>query len=244
MPLQFQCAERRYRSSNCPAIATFLWLTVCFTLVTSLAAGCQQTGSGAVQQESNQNDSTRMTTPTNKDELAIATFGGGCFWCTEAIFLELKGVVSVKPGYAGGHVENPTYQAVCGGATGHAEVIQIEYDPQSVSYDKLLEVFFRTHDPTTLNRQGFDEGTQYRSVVFWHDEAQKERVEEIKKKLDEAGAYALPLVTEITKAGQFYVAEDYHQNYFNSNAGKSYCEAVIAPKIEKFRKVFAKDLKK
>ncbi len=172
-----------------------------------------------------------------------ATFGGGCFWCTEAVFQELEGVISVTSGYAGGHVKNPAYREVCNGTTGHAEVTQIVYDPAKVSYDDLLEVFWKTHDPTTLNRQGADVGTQYRSVVFYHNEAQRERATFLKQQLDASGAWDKPLVTEITPINNYYPAEDYHQNYFSTNPEQAYCRAVIRPKVEKFRKVFAEKLK-
>ncbi|WPP50187.1 peptide-methionine (S)-S-oxide reductase MsrA [Catalinimonas niigatensis] len=176
--------------------------------------------------------------------MEIATFGNGCFWCTEAIFQNLQGVEKVVSGYSGGHVENPTYKQVCAGTTGHAEVIQISYDPAVISYDELLEVFWKTHDPTTPNRQGNDVGPQYRSAVFYHNEAQKEKAEKYKKELNAAGAYDKPIVTEITAFEKFYPAEDYHQNYFNLNGSQPYCSFVIRPKVEKFEKVFKDKLKK
>lgn len=171
------------------------------------------------------------------------TFGSGCFWCTEAIFQRLKGVVSVQSGYSGGHVENPTYKEVCTGTTGHAEVCQVVYDPTIVSFAELLEVFWSVHDPTTLNRQGNDVGPQYRSAIFYHTEAQRQIAEEYKKKLDESGAFDNPIVTEITPFSTFYKAEDYHQNYFNENGQQPYCSFVIKPKVEKFQKVFKEKLK-
>jgi peptide-methionine (S)-S-oxide reductase len=174
---------------------------------------------------------------------AVATFGGGCFWCVEAVFQELEGVIDVTSGYMGCDVENPTYAQVCQETTGHAEVCQITYDPERVSYQKLLEVFFATHDPTTLNRQGNDFGTQYRSVVFYHNEAQKQLAETVKQKLNESGAYSRPVVTEISPASTYYVAENYHQNYFSLNPRQPYCQGVIVPKMAKFREVFANDLK-
>ena len=183
---------------------------------------------------------TAMNTPANLD---TATFGGGCFWCTEAIFLQLEGVHRVVSGYAGGHVPNPTYKHVCTGETGHAEVIQIHYDPQVVRYEVLLEVFFKTHDPTTLNRQGADVGTQYRSVIFPHSEAQEKTAREVMAALSAAHIWPDPLVTTIEKFTVFYPAEDYHQNYYSQNAEQGYCRAVITPKVEKFRKVFADRLK-
>ncbi|WP_277487608.1 peptide-methionine (S)-S-oxide reductase MsrA [Catalinimonas alkaloidigena] len=174
----------------------------------------------------------------------IATFGNGCFWCTEAIFQNLNGVEKVVSGYSGGHVDNPTYKQVCSGTTGHAEVIQITYDPAIISYDELLEVFWKTHDPTTPNRQGNDIGPQYRSAVFYHNEEQREKAEKYKQELNEAGAYDNPIVTEITAFEKFYPAEDYHQNYFNQNGSQPYCSFVIRPKVEKFEKVFKDKLKK
>jgi len=175
--------------------------------------------------------------------LATATFAGGCFWCTEAVYAELKGVKSVTSGYLGGAVPNPTYKDVCTGQTGHAEAIEIEYDPAVVSFQKLLEVFFATHDPTTLNRQGADVGTQYRSGIFYHDGEQKRVAEEVIVKLNQARVFPGPIVTEVTKASVFYPAEDYHQDYFAKNPYQPYCQAAAAPKVAKVRKVF-KDLVK
>jgi len=177
------------------------------------------------------------------DDKAVATFGGGCFWCTEAVFQELNGVEKVTSGYMGGHVQNPTYRAVCTGTTGHAEVVQITYDPSEVSFEKLLEVFFATHDPTTLNRQGNDFGTQYRSAIFYHSDEQEEIARKIKSKLNESKAYRDPIVTEIVEAQEYYIAEDYHQDYFALNGKQPYCRAVIKPKMNKFRRVFKEDLK-
>ncbi len=177
------------------------------------------------------------------DGTELATFGAGCFWCVEAVFAELEGVTSVVSGYMGGHVDHPTYKAVCEGITGHAEVAQIRFDPKKVSFDELLEVFWKTHDPTTLNRQGADQGTQYRSAVFAHGEAQQKVAEAYKAKLDESGAFSAPIVTEIVPAATFYAAEDDHQDYYALNPNGGYCRAVIAPKLEKFRKVFESKLK-
>jgi peptide-methionine (S)-S-oxide reductase len=175
--------------------------------------------------------------------LAKATFAGGCFWCTEAVYEQMKGVKSATSGYIGGSVANPTYKDVCTGLTGHAEAVEIEYDPTVVPYEKLLEVFFATHDPTTLNRQGVDVGTQYRSGVFYHDDEQKRIAEEVIKRLDAAKVYRRKIVTEVTEASTFYPAEDYHQEYFANNPRQPYCQAVVAPKVEKFRKVFRELLK-
>lgn len=173
----------------------------------------------------------------------IATFGNGCFWCTEAVFQDLKGVSKAASGYMGGETLDPTYKEVCSGTTGHAEVLQITYDPEVISFTELLEVFWKTHDPTTLNRQGNDVGTQYRSVVFYHNDEQKTLAEKYKTKLNDSGAFGDPIVTEITVADKFYVAEDYHQNYFNLNGSQPYCNFVIQPKVEKFREAFKDKLK-
>jgi peptide-methionine (S)-S-oxide reductase len=173
----------------------------------------------------------------------IATFGSGCFWCTEAIFEGLKGVSSVVSGYSGGNVPNPSYEAVCSGKTSHAEVCQITYDPQIISYDELLEIFWKTHNPTTLNQQGSDIGTQYRSVIFYHDEEQKNKAEHYKDELNKSGAWDNPVVTEITGFSKFYIAEKYHQHYFERNPYQGYCLFIIVPKMEKFRKVFKDKIK-
>jgi peptide-methionine (S)-S-oxide reductase len=173
-----------------------------------------------------------------------ATFGTGCFWCTEAIFEQLNGVLSVTSGYSGGKVGNPTYKEVCTGETGHAECVQVVYEPNKISYDELLEVFFQVHDPTSLNRQGADVGTQYRSAIFYHNNEQKEKAEFYKNELDKSGAYNKPIVTEITPFTKFYPAENYHQEYYEQNKNTNpYCSVVIRPKLEKFEKVFAKKLK-
>jgi peptide-methionine (S)-S-oxide reductase len=174
----------------------------------------------------------------------VATLAGGCFWCLEAVFDELKGVVSVESGYSGGKVQNPTYAQVCDGDTGHAEVVQVTFDPQVLSYSDLLTVFFSIHDPTTLNRQGADAGTQYRSAIFYHDQAQKEAAEQVIKKIEGAAIWDDPIVTEVIPVGKFYQAEDYHQEYFAHNSFQPYCRAVIAPKVTKFRKQFVDRLKK
>lgn len=176
-------------------------------------------------------------------KMEVATFGNGCFWCTEAVFEELKGVESAVSGYSGGRVPNPTYEQVCTGGTGHAEVIQVTYDPKVITFPELLEVFWKTHDPTTLNQQGADHGTQYRSAVFYHSDEQREQAEHYLKKLDESVAFNAPIVTEITKFQKFYPAEDYHQQYFEENGRAPYCRAVIKPKLMKFRKAFKEQLK-
>jgi len=183
-----------------------------------------------------QNSTVAVVTP---DQLETATLGSGCFWCTEAFFLELKGVKSVVSGYTGGKVKNPTYREVCSGLTGHAEVIQVKFDPKVISFETILEVFWNTHDPTTLNRQGADEGTQYRSAIFYHSEAQRKTAEAYKAQLDKSGVFKNRIVTEITPASVFYKAEDYHQNYYALNPDQGYCQYVIRPKVEKFRKQYA-----
>jgi peptide-methionine (S)-S-oxide reductase len=176
--------------------------------------------------------------------LQTATLAGGCFWCLEAVYDELKGVHSVESGYAGGHMDNPSYRAVCSGTTGHAEVVQIRFDPNVVSYRDLLNVFFTIHDPTTLNRQGADIGTQYRSAIFYHDEEQKKIAEEVIRDLNAQKIWDNPIVTEVTQFDKFYVAEDYHQEYFAKNPYQPYCQVVVAPKVAKFRKHFLEMLKK
>ncbi|GAB3984553.1 peptide-methionine (S)-S-oxide reductase MsrA [Spirosoma terrae] len=172
-----------------------------------------------------------------------ATFGTGCFWCTEAMYNSLDGVISAISGYEGGQNPNPTYKEVCTGTTGHAECVEVTYDPAKITYQELLQAFFRSHDPTTLNRQGADVGTQYRSVIFYHNDEQKQLAETAKAELNKAGAYDRPIVTEISPASTFYEAEAYHQNYFAKNPDQGYCAFVIAPKLDKFRKVFKEKLK-
>ena len=185
-----------------------------------------------------------MTNFLNDPELQTATFGTGCFWCTEAIFQNIEGVKKVESGYMGGHVKKPTYKEVCSGLTGHAEVIQVTYNPAEVSYHELLEIFWKTHDPTTLNRQGNDIGTQYRSAIFYHTDEQKELAEGYMKELTAADVFDQPIVTEISPAAVFYKAEDYHQNYYNLNGDAPYCAFVIQPKVEKFKKVFKEKINK
>ncbi len=177
------------------------------------------------------------------DNLETITLGAGCFWCVEAVFQNLKGVESVVSGYSGGHIKNPAYREVCNGVTGHAEVIQLKYDPTVISLEEILQVFWQTHDPTTLNRQGNDIGTQYRSAVFYHNEEQKQIAEQYKEELDKSKAFPNPIVTEITPFTNFYVAEDYHHNYFNQHGEESYCQYVVRPKIEKFKKLFGDKMK-
>ncbi len=179
----------------------------------------------------------------NEESYEVATLGAGCFWCVEAVFQELNGVEKVVSGYAGGFVKNPAYREVCNGTTGHAEVAQITFDPAVITFDEILEVFWQTHDPTTLNRQGNDVGTQYRSAVFYHSDSQKDKAEFYKEELNKSGAFRDPIVTEIVPLSNYYPAEDYHQNYYNDNSSQPYCAYVIKPKVDKVRKVFADKLK-
>jgi peptide-methionine (S)-S-oxide reductase len=186
---------------------------------------------------------TEKTMNSTKSDLQVATFAAGCFWCTEAVFVDVKGVVSVASGYSGGKVKNPSYEEVCTGSTGHAESIQVSFDPSKVSYTELLEIFWNVHDPTTLNRQGNDEGTQYRSAIFYHNEEQRNLAEQYKKQLTASHIFKNPIVTEITPFTNFYKAENYHQNYFALNPNQTYCQYVIRPKVEKFKKQFKDKLK-
>ncbi len=212
------------------------------------------TFSSCAQKSSDHNNNTTMnniSTSTEKNDTVTstatdtATLANGCFWCTEAIFEELEGVVSATSGYTGGKTENPTYKQVCSGETGYAEALQIVYDPKKISFDELLEVFWKTHDPTTLNRQGADVGTQYRSGIFYHNEEQKQKAEKYKAALNKSGAFDKPIVTEITPFTKFYPAENYHQQYFENNENANpYCQIVIRPKVDKFKKVFKDKLKK
>lgn len=178
------------------------------------------------------------------ESLKKATFAGGCFWCTEAVFQELNGVYKVTSGYIGGKNPNPTYEEVCTGNSGHAEAVEIQYSPEEITFEELLEVHFKTHDPTTLNRQGADRGTQYRSGVYYHDEAQKAATEQIIAELEKEKVYSDPVVTEVVEATTFYDAEKYHQDYYANNPQQGYCQAVIAPKMDKFRKVFGDKIRK
>ncbi|CAM3928089.1 peptide-methionine (S)-S-oxide reductase MsrA [Flavobacterium cucumis] len=178
-----------------------------------------------------------------KEGMEVATFAGGCFWCTEAVFLEVKGVEKVVSGYIGGKTINPTYKEICTGETGHAEAIQITFNPNEVAYEDLLEIFFGTHDPTTLNRQGADVGTQYRSEIFYHSEAQKTKADNYIQLLEKEKLYEKKIVTKVSSATVFYPAEDYHQNYYNQNSGQGYCQMVIAPKLEKLRTYYKSKLK-
>lgn len=200
----------------------------------SLSA-CAQTGDDKMPKDVNK-------IPKNM-KTEVATFGGGCFWCTEAQLQQLQGVLKVESGFSGGTVANPSYQEVCTGETGHAEVVQVTYDPAKITYADLLQAFWTSHDPTELNRQGNDVGTQYRSVIFYHNDEQKKEAEFYKDKLDKSGAYDKPVVTEISPYKAFYKAEDYHQDYYANNGSQPYCMFVIRPKLEKFKKVFKDKLK-
>jgi peptide-methionine (S)-S-oxide reductase len=201
----------------------------------------------ACGQRNSQNNKTqttnKMTNEVNNKELDTALFGAGCFWCVEAMFQRLDGVVKVESGYAGGHAVSPSYKEVCTGTTGHAEVCRITFDPKKISYETLLSIFWQTHDPTTLNRQGNDMGTQYRSAIFYYNDEQKQLAEKYKRELNVSGAFSNPIVTEIIAVSNYYPAEDYNQNYYNQNSEQSYCQFVIAPKVEKLEKVFKDKLK-
>jgi peptide-methionine (S)-S-oxide reductase len=185
-----------------------------------------------------------MNTSAPSTNYDTATFGTGCFWCTEAIFQELEGVIKVTSGYSGGHIPNPTYDQVCSKTTGHAECLNVVYDKNKITFDELLEVFWQVHDPTTLNRQGNDAGPQYRSVIFYHNEEQRQKAEKYKTDLDKSGAWSNLIVTTIEPFKEFYPAENYHQGYYNNNKDQPYCSFVIRPKVEKFKKVFKTKLKK
>lgn len=220
-----------------------------FIVLTAFSSCGQQSPASTTKNNNKNMNNTSTTADTNKTQAAAgydtATFANGCFWCTEAIFEQLEGVISATSGYTGGQVDNPTYKQVCSGETGHAECLQIVYDPKKISFDELLEVFWETHDPTTLNQQGADIGTQYRSGIFYHNEEQKQKAEKYKTELDKSGAFDKPIVTEITAFSKFYSAEDYHQQYFENNENQNgYCRVVIRPKVDKFRKVFKDKLKK
>ncbi len=213
---------------------TFLYCFISIALV-----ACQS--KTALTEIPNTKKDISMNEPNPNSEVAI--FAGGCFWCTEAIFTSLKGVERVLPGYIGGQKENPTYKEVCTGETGHAEAIEVIYNPSEVSYNELLEIFFATHDPTTLNRQGADVGTQYRSEIFYTNDIQKEDAQEYLDILINENVYGKPVVTKISPATKFYVAEDYHKNYFEKNGNEQYCKMVVSPKVAKFKKDYASKLK-
>ena len=197
-------------------------------------------GSGAAASAQSTKNKRKMMQNETPSAVEVATFGSGCFWCTEAVMEMIDGVISAVSGYEGGYVPNPSYREVCEGTTGHAECVEVTYDPTKVSYAELLEAFFRSHDPTTLNRQGNDVGPQYRSVIFYHNDTQKQLAEKAKAELNASGAYSRPIVTQIAKKGTFYTAEAYHQDYYVNNPSQGYCAYVIAPKLEKFKKAFSK----
>lgn len=209
-----------------------------FTIVTFTIFGCSR-----AQETEESNVVLKKDSTSTTKIMSEATFGAGCFWCIEACFKELNGVISVKSGYEGGHTENPTYEEVCSGKTGHAEVAKVVYDSTLISYDELLEVFWFVHDPTQLNRQGNDIGTQYRSAIFYHNEEQKKLAEAYKQKLTEEKVWDKPIVTEIVASSTFYPAEKYHDNYLELNPENRYCQAIVRPKVDKFKKVFASKLK-
>jgi peptide-methionine (S)-S-oxide reductase len=219
-----------------------------FAFAFAITSGCGEASTAQEQGTAATSVDATTTTSTDTDEgknmdLKIATFGGGCFWCVESVFLRIEGVEKVRSGYMGGAIENPTYKQVCSGTTGHAEIIEIQYDPEKVNFEDLLAVFYNTHDPTTLNRQGNDVGTQYRSVVFYHDDQQRVLAETTKEQLNASGLFANPIVTEVSPASTMYVAEDYHQDYFNSNPNDRYCNYAIPEKLEKLKKLFSDKLK-
>lgn len=224
-------SKQKPKTEYLDLVGKFIFIILTLLICSSIVISCKDSVSKN-NQENNMNKN-----------LEVATFGSGCFWCTEAIFERVKGVQSVISGYSGGTTDNPTYEEVCSGITGHAECTQIYFDPSVITYDELLEIFWKTHDPTTLNRQGNDIGTQYRSVIFYHNEEQKQKAEFYKKKLEEEKIWEKPIVTEIVEFKKFYPAEDYHQNYYERNPNQGYCAFVITPKIEKFEKIFKEKLK-
>ncbi len=236
---------------NKNSLPFFLLLLMTVSVIFASACSPKQNAHAKDSTDSNQDkNNTTTKTETEKNmtninaKLDTATFGAGCFWCIEAVFQRLEGVDTVISGYTGGKTLNPTYKDICTGMTGHAEVAQVTYNPEIISFDELLEVFWATHDPTTLNRQGNDQGTQYRSAVFYHNDDQKQKAEFYLKRLTEEKVFDKPIVTEITPLGKFYVAENYHQNYYNNNKTEGYCAFVISPKVDKLKKVFPNKLKK
>lgn len=210
-------------------------LTLCLAAMVQSCVGKNEPASEKI--------TANMNKPTSLEQYDSATFGAGCFWCVEAIYQSIKGVVFVESGYSGGHVKNPTYKEVCSGLTGHAEVAKIWFDPKVVSYETLLEVFWHVHDPTTLNRQGNDIGTQYRSVIFYHSEVQRDAAQASREATGKSGLWPDPIVTVIEPLTSYYSAEEYHQNYYNNNPQQGYCSAVVGPKVQKFRKQYAHLLK-
>jgi peptide-methionine (S)-S-oxide reductase len=208
----------------------FLWMGMAF-------ASCQDK---SIKSSSKKN---QIKSPEKNSKMETATLGAGCFWCVESVYQDVKGILKSESGYSGGPKPNPTYKEVCSGTTGHAEVVQITFDPDLISFEEILEIFFQTHDPTTQNRQGNDIGTQYRSAIFYHSEEQKNKALNIIKSLNVSGAWQKPIVTEVSEFTSFYPAEDYHQNYYKLNSEQPYCQYVIRPKLDKFRKVFSEKLK-
>ncbi len=223
-------------------IKSFLFSAISFFALSSCAQNQSTLKNKSMDNTITTNNA--VATSTNVANLDTATFGTGCFWCTEAIFQQLKGVEKVTSGYSGGHVKNPTYEEVCSKTTGHAECLNIVYDNTKISFDELLEVFWQVHDPTTLNRQGADAGPQYRSVIFYHNDEQKAKAEKYIVDINKSGAFDNPIVTTLEKMDIFYAAENYHQNYYNNNSGEGYCRMVIRPKLDKFEKVFKDKIKK
>ncbi len=217
-------------------VASLGWVLLASVSLAQTKTELQKLGAEAKKLEGQEN--------SKEKKMAEATLGGGCFWCVEAVFQRLEGVQKVVSGYAGGKVDNPTYKQVTTGLTGHAEVCRIVYDPSKLEFKDILEVFWKTHDPTTLNQQGADVGTQYRSVIFYHDEEQRKIAEEYKKKLDESKIFSASIVTEISPLTKFFPAEDYHQNYYNLNPNQGYCQFVVKEKVEKFKKIFGDKAKK
>lgn len=209
------------------------WSVLALGLLVACAGARADKVDGVEPKEPKAADEKAPMDPEKEKRMQVATLAAGCFWCVEAVYLRIKGIEKVESGYIGGHVKNPTYREVCEGTTGHAEAVRVWFDPEVVTFEKLLRVFFELHDPTTLNRQGPDVGTQYRSAIFYHDDEQKAVAERVKKEVGESGRHADPIVTEITKADTWYVAEDYHQDFFNRNPDNRYCQVMIPPKLKK-----------
>jgi len=214
-----------------------------FSIITTVLLLNMWSCSGQPESSSKNSQVAKDEIIKSMDSLEVATLGAGCFWCVEAIFQDIKGVKKVESGYSGGSIKNPSYKEVCNGTTGHAEVVQVTFDPKEVAFSSILEVFFSTHDPTTLNRQGADVGTQYRSAIFYHSEEQKKVAELAKEAAQSSGDWSNTIVTDISAYSNFYKAEDYHQDYYNQNGTQPYCQIVITPKVDKFKKKFAALLK-
>lgn len=232
--------------SNCCGSGKLFWIPIGIAVVVATSVANRNRSNATsdstappIAAHRHQEGSFATVSDSYHEEQGVATLAGGCFWCTEAVFQELKGVKSVTSGYMGGETKNPTYKQICTGTTGHAEVIRIEYDPEQIAFAQLLEVFFATHDPTTLNRQGNDIGTQYRSAVFFHNDEQRETAEALIKRLNESDVFDARIVTEVTAASEFYAAEDYHQDYWANNPNQPYCQAMIPSKLKKVHKIFA-----